>query len=294
MQTVLVGNRPVPPQAESNVKGNCKQCECEAHPKIFIDFVPDFKDIKEQIENQWRHHDLSNFPTEIYLNLQGKQATAPQGINYHSVDQNTDAWKELRKGLITASKIPYLVGLHGEDKFNKYWYCIKNNVNESVIFPSKFRNFECGHIYEEKAVTFFEKDSGSVACRCGFFTHPEDTKYGVSLDAVCPGPILLEIKTRAENSKGPLEKIKGEHLLQAQLQMACTGFHYVIIESFHPETNQASYFIVRKDELLLSVIKLTMDSILKMSQFNPEVFMKLLSYIPWGMVSLELYQHSFY
>ena len=75
--------------------------------------------------------------------------------------------------------------------------------------------------------------------------------------------MLLEIKTRAEKSTSPLDNLKGEHLIQSQLQMACTGFDYVIVESFHPESNSANFFLVRKDELLLSVLKDITDSILK-------------------------------
>ena len=64
--------------------------------------------------------------------------------------------------------------------------------------------------------------------------------------------ILLEIKTRAENSTSSLNNLKGEHLLQTHLQMAGTGFSYVIVESFHPETETANFLPVKKDELLLS------------------------------------------
>ena len=44
--------------------------------------------------------------------------------------------------------------------------------------------------------------------------------------------------------------------------MVCIGFSYVIVESYHPETKSANFFLVRKDELLLSVLKEITDSIL--------------------------------
>ena len=50
--------------------------------------------------------------------------------------------------------------------------------------------------------------------------------------------------------------------------MACTGFSYVIVESFHPETETASFFLVRKDELLLSVLTEITDSILKQTEID--------------------------
>ena len=48
------------------------------------------------------------------------------------------------------------------------------------------------------------KESKAIIERCGFFTHPSDNQYGASPDALGPAGILLEIKTRAINSYGPL------------------------------------------------------------------------------------------
>ena len=131
------------------------------------------------------------------------------------------------------------------------------------MFPTQFHNFERDHRFEETAIKYFESITGSTTSKCVFFVHPSDEKYGASPDAICPGATLLEIQTRAENSTSPLDSLKGEHLIQTQLQMACTGFDYVIVESFHPESNSANFFLVRKDELLLSVLKDITDSILK-------------------------------
>ena len=43
------------------------------------------------------------------------------GSNYFDVDQNTPEWHNLRRKMITGSCWPYLVGLHGHDKFDRYW-----------------------------------------------------------------------------------------------------------------------------------------------------------------------------
>ena len=50
--------------------------------------------------------------------------------------------------------------------------------------------------------------------------------------------------------------------------MACTGFSYVIIEPFHPETETANFFLVTKDELPLSVLTEITDSILKQTEID--------------------------
>ena len=131
---------------------------------------------------------------------------------------------KLHEGCVTACKWPYLIGLHGEARFRKYLFCVKNNVSEQTMVTSQIRNFERGHKYEDTAVKHSEKVSGSTASTCGFFIYPNDPKYGAGPGAICTGPFLLEIKTRAKKSDAPLPNLSGEHLVQSQLQMACAGF----------------------------------------------------------------------
>lgn len=45
--------------------------------------------------------------------------------------------------------------------------------------------------------------------------------------------------------------------------MVCTGASYCILESYHPETQQASYFLIKRDDVLMSVIKDITNRILK-------------------------------
>ena len=76
------------------------------------------------------------------------------------------------------------------------------------MFPTQFRNFERGHKFEGAALKHFVSVTGFTTSTCGYFSHPSDSNYGASPDAICPGPILLEIKTRAENSTSPLNSLR--------------------------------------------------------------------------------------
>ena len=167
--------------------------------KTLIDFVNpnDCKDIEAQIKSQWKEVSDISAPKEIFLNLRNKSAIKPQATKYHIVSQNTEAWQEIRKGVLTASKLPYLLGLYGEAKFNSYWFCVRNKVSEKSMFPTQFRNFERGHKFEGAALKHLESVTGCTTSTCGYFSHPSDSNYGASHaspDAVFPGPILLEIK----------------------------------------------------------------------------------------------------
>ena len=57
-------------------------------------------------------------PTIIISNL---KAPYPCGPNYHDVLQNTNVWRNLRKFKISGSRLPALLGSHGQEKFIKYW-----------------------------------------------------------------------------------------------------------------------------------------------------------------------------
>ena len=83
--------------------------------KTLIDIVNpnDCKDIEAQIKSQWNEVSDISAPKEIFINLRNKSAIKPQGTNYHIVSQNTEAWQEIRKEVLTANKLPYLLGLCG-------------------------------------------------------------------------------------------------------------------------------------------------------------------------------------
>ena len=67
------------------------------------------------------------------------------------------------------------------------------------------KNISRGHYYEWEAITNFGKVSNCKTGKCGFFLHPNDTRYGSSPDAFGSFGILLEVKPRIEGSSGPLE-----------------------------------------------------------------------------------------
>ena len=78
--------------------------------------------------------------------------------------------------------------------------------------------------------------------------------YDASPDALAASSIILEIKTRPAKTEGPLTSLKQlprYYYIQPQLEMVCTGASYCILESYHPETQQASFFLAKRDDVLL-------------------------------------------
>ena len=95
------------------------------------------------------------------------------------------------------------------------------------------------------------------------FLHPTDTRYGSSPDALRPLGILLEVKTRAEGSSGPLELLEKfpDYFVQCQLQMLCTGAEFCILQSYHPESKTSKFFIIKHNNTLMTIIKEIVDCI---------------------------------
>lgn len=76
------------------------------------------------------------------------------------VQQGTSDWLNMRTGVITASKLPALLGFQGNKEFDSSWFCILNKIDESKCRPKRYRNFKRGNYYEKEALEHFQKLSG--------------------------------------------------------------------------------------------------------------------------------------
>ena len=138
-------------------------------------------------------------------------APSPFGTNYIELKQNTEEWENIRKNKINASRLAYVLGLHGEKTFTEYWNIVKKGYHENErINNSNIENFKRGQFFQKFALDLFEKESHCQSKRCGFYLHPDDERYGASHDALGIADIILEIKTRAKNCSSPLQSLKGK------------------------------------------------------------------------------------
>ena len=137
-----------------------------------------------------------------------------QRNNYVPVDQCSENWRAIRIGVITASKAPALLGLHGLKEFDNAWFAIKNKIDESKLNPkrAKLPNFIRGKQEEKNAINQFSNDSSFETVQCGYFRHPSDDRFGASPDGIINGQeqSLIEIKTRSLPNKKQLEKMNEE------------------------------------------------------------------------------------
>ena len=112
---------------------------------------------------------------------------------------------------------------------------------------------------------FFQ--TGAPVSNCGFFKHPLDPNYGASPDGLGEA-FSVEVKTRAENSEAPLEKVSGAHLIQTNFQMICCGGKITFLQFYLPEKNISNFFCIIRNDLLLNNTKDITDHILEQKVFD--------------------------
>ncbi|CAH3014107.1 unnamed protein product [Porites evermanni] len=109
-----------------------------------------------------------------------KEVRLTTSARYIDVQQGTFDWLNLRTGVITASKLPSLLGFYGNKEFDSSWFYILNKVDESKCKPKQYRNFQRGNYYEKEALEHFQKLSGVPVSSCGFFRHPSNKLWSKS------------------------------------------------------------------------------------------------------------------
>lgn len=64
-------------------------------------------------------------------------------------------WEDLHKFKITESRLPALLGSHGQERFINYWKVVRQGLKESDVINTNFENFKRGHKFEKEAVSVF-------------------------------------------------------------------------------------------------------------------------------------------
>ena len=126
----------------------------------------------ENTEAVWRQKcdapESSNVSTKVDQSVTKQRPNLLLRSNYVPVHQCTNNWRALRVGIITASKIPGLLGFCGIKEFDSAWLALRNNIDESILnlTRSKLPNFITVKQEECNALAKFSEDSGFNICEC--------------------------------------------------------------------------------------------------------------------------------
>ena len=92
----------------------------------------------------------------IQINISELFAPSLFGTNYIDLKQNTEEWENIKKNNTTASRLAYVLGLHGEKMFTEYWNIVKKNIIMKMkkINNSNIETFKRGHFFGKICFVF--------------------------------------------------------------------------------------------------------------------------------------------
>ena len=168
--------------------------------------------------------------------------------------QGSDAWKQLRLGKVTASRVKDIVATTktgystSRDKYMTQLLLerLTNTVAESYTNDA----MAWGVDNEPFARAAYEAAKGVMVDQVAFVNHPTIEQAGASPDGLVNDDGLVELKcpmshTHLESLLGGLDD---QYKVQVQWQMACTGAKWTDLCSFDPRFPAELQLVIKRFE----------------------------------------------
>jgi len=194
-------------------------------------------------------------------------------------EQGSEAWSEIRLGMVTASRFSDVLA-KGTGKTRKsYMVQLAGEIMEQKQMKTHFdKNMEAGQIKEPLAREYYEALYGVTVEQVGFVELNDDV--GCSPDGLIRSDGMLEIKCPLATTH--IRYIEGgvlppAYTAQVQGGLWVTGREWCDFMSFRPENRQRPHFIVRVSrdkeyikELSIQVTMFVLELKRLVEKFEPE------------------------
>ena len=183
-----------------------------------------------------------------------------ESLIYREVEQGSDAWLEIRRGKVTASRVADVMAKTKTGvSASRGNYLIELALQRvtGVIEPS-YKNdaMQWGTDNEQTARTAFEVAHNVFVDQVAFVDHPTIKDFGCSPDGVI-GDSLLELKCPYQSAvhwSYFKDGCPSKYYTQIQAQMSCTGAKSVWFVSFDPRMPARSQLyieeVMREEEFI--------------------------------------------
>lgn len=182
------------------------------------------------------------------------------------IEQGTDAWKQLRAGKVTASRIADLTakGKSGQPSRSRANYeaqLICERLTGVIADSYQSREMERGNEVEDQARATYSFVRNIEVRPASFVDHPTIEMAGASPDSYAAEDGLAEFKcpNTATHLDALLGKnVPGNYLKQIYWQLACTGkawCDYVSFDDRVPEHLQLHVVRVERDEKVIAELE---------------------------------------
>jgi putative phage-type endonuclease len=167
--------------------------------------------------------------------------------------QGSDAWKALRLGKATASRIADIIAKtksgYSTSRTNYMAELIAERLTGNVAESYTNTAMQWGTEKEPEALTAYEFLTNAEIERVAFVDHPTIAMSGASPDGLAGRDGLVEVK--CPNTATHLETLLGgivpaKYLTQMQWQMACTGRVWCDFCSFDPRMPEEMRLFVQR------------------------------------------------
>lgn len=197
--------------------------------------------------------------------------------------QGSDAWKQLRLGKVTASRVADIVAKtktgYSASRANYMAQLIAERLTGVVAESYTNAAMEHGTATEPEARAAYEFYEGVTVAQIAFVSHPRIEQAGCSPDGLIGDTGLVEIK--CPNTATHLETLLGQAVplkydTQMQFQMACTERQYcdfVSYDSRMPENLRLFVKRVHRNEKRIAelegeIASFLLEMAVKLSELN--------------------------
>jgi putative phage-type endonuclease len=167
--------------------------------------------------------------------------------------QGSDAWKALRCGKVTASRVADIVAKtktgYSASRANYLAQLIAERLTGTVAESFTNAAMQHGTETEPEARSAYEFYQGVTVEQIAFVAHPAIDQAGASPDGLIDGDGLVEIKcpntaTHLETLLG--QAVPGKYETQIQFQLACTGRQYCDFVSYDPRMPENMRLFIKR------------------------------------------------
>jgi putative phage-type endonuclease len=201
----------------------------------------------------------------------------------NEIIQGTDAWKQLRLGKVTASRVADVVAKTksgpSASRANYAAQLIAERLTGTVAESFTNAAMIHGTETEPEARSAYEFYQGVTVQQVAFVPHPKIDQAGCSPDGLIDSDGLIEIK--CPQTAAHLETLIGQAVpskyeTQIQFQLACTGRAYCDFVSYDPRMPENMRLFIQRvprdnariKELETEVAGFLLELAVKLSQLN--------------------------
>jgi len=188
---------------------------------------------------------------------------------YKEIEQGTDAWLQIRKGKVTASRVADVMAKTKTGvSASRGNYLIELALQRVTgVIEASYTNdaMQWGKDNEQTARTAFEVAHNVFVDQVAFVDHPTIKDFGCSPDGII-GDSLLELKCPYQSAvhwSYFKDGCPSKYYTQIQAQMSCTGAKSVWFVSFDPRMPARSQLYIEEVLREEEFIKKMEDEVLK-------------------------------